>query len=117
MASLIEEVDPDVVLLDLMLPGTDGIEVMQDILAVRDTRVIFLSAYSRKLGDSATSPKYIATIAHFGYRMGKPPHATGFRERVTAVPRAVGQRTVRMAAQLQIEPGDRSVGVGLPLPY
>ena len=47
VASLIEEVDPDVVLLDLMLPGTDGIEVMQDILAVRDTPVIFLSAYSR----------------------------------------------------------------------
>ena len=47
VASLIEEVDPDVVLLDLMLPGTDGIKVMQDILAVRDTPVIFLSAYSR----------------------------------------------------------------------
>ena len=47
VASLIEQVDPHVVLLDLMLPGTDGIELMQDILAVRDTPVIFLSAYSR----------------------------------------------------------------------
>ena len=47
VASLIEEVDPHVVLLDLMLPGADGIELMQDILAVRDTPVIFLSAYSR----------------------------------------------------------------------
>ena len=47
VASLIEEVDPHVVLLDLMMPGTDGIELMQDILAVRDTPVIFLSADSR----------------------------------------------------------------------
>ena len=47
VARLIEEVDPHVVLLDLMLPGTDGIELMQDILTVRDTPIIFLSAYSR----------------------------------------------------------------------
>ena len=46
--SLIEETDPQVVLLDLMLPGTDGIELMQDILAVRDTPVIFLSAYNQE---------------------------------------------------------------------
>ena len=47
VVSLIEDVDPHVVLLDLMLPGADGIELMKDILAVRDTPVIFLSAYSR----------------------------------------------------------------------
>ena len=47
VASLIEEVEPHVVLLDLMLPGTDGIELMQTILAVRNTPVIFLSAYGR----------------------------------------------------------------------
>ena len=47
VASLIEEVEPHVVLLDLMLPGTDGIELMQTILDTRDTPVIFLSAYSR----------------------------------------------------------------------
>ena len=47
VASLIEETDPHVVLLDLMLPGADGIELMQDILAARDTPVIFLTAYSR----------------------------------------------------------------------
>ena len=47
VASLIDAVDPHVVLLDLMLPGTDGIELMQSILAVRDTPVIFLSAYSQ----------------------------------------------------------------------
>ena len=36
---------PDVVLLDLMLPGTNGIELMKEILNVADVPVIFLSAY------------------------------------------------------------------------
>ena len=44
---LMDEEKPDLVLLDLMLPGTDGIELMKDILAVGDVPVIFLSAYGR----------------------------------------------------------------------
>ena len=44
---LMEEERPDLVLLDLMLPGTDGIELMKDILNVTDVPVIFLSAYGR----------------------------------------------------------------------
>ena len=38
---------PDLVILDMMLPHTDGIELMADILAVTDVPVIFVSAYSR----------------------------------------------------------------------
>ena len=45
---LVAEEKPDLVLLDLMLPGTDGIELMKDILARSgDVPVIFLSAYGR----------------------------------------------------------------------
>ena len=39
---------PELVLLDLMLPGTDGIELMGDILAVADVPVMFLSVYGRE---------------------------------------------------------------------
>ena len=42
---LVEEERPELVLLNLMLPGTDGIELMKDILDVADVTVIFLSAY------------------------------------------------------------------------
>ena len=44
---LIETNKPDLVLLDLMLPGTDGIELMQSILELADLPVIFLSAYGQ----------------------------------------------------------------------
>ncbi len=45
---LMEEERPDLVLLDLMLPANDGIELMRDILDVADVPVIFLSVYGRE---------------------------------------------------------------------
>ena len=50
------EEKPDLVLLDLMLPGTDGIELMKDIL---------------RAGDDADNPTYIFTEPRVGYRMPK----------------------------------------------
>ena len=44
---LMEEDKPHLALLDLMLPGTDGIELMEGILDVAEVPVIFLSAYGR----------------------------------------------------------------------
>ena len=46
--SLLEANDPHLVLLDLMLPGTDGIELMRGILDMADVPVIFLSAYGQE---------------------------------------------------------------------
>ncbi|MXY87629.1 MAG: response regulator, partial [Dehalococcoidia bacterium] len=43
--NLVEAERPDLALLDLMLPGTNGIELMRDILKRADLPVIFLSAY------------------------------------------------------------------------
>ena len=42
-----EEERPHLVLLDLMLPGVDGMELMKDITAATDVPVIFLSAYGQ----------------------------------------------------------------------
>ncbi len=44
---LVVEERPALVLLDLILPGADGIELMKEILDVADVPVIFLSAYGR----------------------------------------------------------------------
>ncbi len=45
---LMEEERPHLVLLDLMLPGTDGIELMKDILRSADVPVIFVSVYGQE---------------------------------------------------------------------
>ncbi|MYA27543.1 MAG: response regulator [Acidimicrobiales bacterium] len=44
---LLDAENPDLVLLDLMLPQTDGIELMQDIQTAADVPVIFLSIYGQ----------------------------------------------------------------------
>ena len=46
--SLMEANDPHLVLLDLMLPETDGIELMKEILDIAKVPVIFLSAYGQE---------------------------------------------------------------------
>ena len=47
VAELIEEEEPHLVLLDLILPGVDGIELMKEIMHARDVPVIFVSAYGQ----------------------------------------------------------------------
>ena len=44
---LVEAHQPDLLLLDLLLPGTDGIELMRSLPKRSDRPVIFLSAYGR----------------------------------------------------------------------
>ena len=44
---IIEEKRPQLVLLDLMLPGVDGIDLMKDIMDAADVPVIFVSAYGQ----------------------------------------------------------------------
>ncbi len=45
--ALIRENRPHLILLDLVLPGTDGIEMMEQMTEMADLPVIFLSAYGR----------------------------------------------------------------------
>ena len=47
LSHLVQTKQPQLVLLDLMLPGTDGIELMQCIPELADLPVIFISGYGR----------------------------------------------------------------------
>ncbi|MDE3001011.1 MAG: response regulator [Gemmatimonadota bacterium] len=48
VAELIESREPRLVLLDLVLPGTDGFKLMEDILEIDRIPVIFLSGYGQE---------------------------------------------------------------------
>ena len=45
---MVEEERPHLVLLDLVLPGTDGMELMQEITATVEVPIIFLSAHGQE---------------------------------------------------------------------
>ena len=47
VGDLVKTHEPQLVLLDLVLPGTDGIEMMQRVPALEDLPVIFISGYGR----------------------------------------------------------------------
>ena len=47
LSRVIRAEKPHLVLLDLMLPGTDGIKLMEDVPELADLPVIFISAYGR----------------------------------------------------------------------
>ena len=47
LSRIIREENPHLVLLDLLLPGTDGIELMENVPGMADLPVIFISAYGR----------------------------------------------------------------------
>ena len=47
LSSLIRAEKPALVLLDLMLPGTDGIQLLKEVPELADLPVIFISAYGR----------------------------------------------------------------------
>ncbi|MDO4805518.1 MAG: response regulator transcription factor [Lachnospiraceae bacterium] len=60
---LFESFDPDLILLDLMLPGKDGYQICREIRAKRDTPIIMLSAkgetFDKVLGLELGADDYI----------------------------------------------------------
>ena len=78
---LIEVEKPHLVLLDMMLPGTDGIELMKRILEITDAPVIFLAAQG---GDQIVARAFEAGADDY---MVKPFSPTELAARIEAVMR------------------------------
>ena len=94
---LIRDRAPDLVLLDLMLPGTDGIELMLSIPELADLPVIFISAYGRD--------ETIARALEAGARdyIVKPFSTTELTARVRAALRGRVGRTTFEFGELSID--------------
>lgn len=45
---LVAEYEPDVVILDIKMPGLDGIEAAREIAAIGDTAIVILTAFSQR---------------------------------------------------------------------
>ena len=104
VADLIRTHKPQLVLLDLVLPKTDGIELMQSIPALEDLPVIFISGYGRD--------ETIATALELGAAdyIVKSFSPTDLTARIRAAPAQEGRsgafRTRRSGHPLRATPGE-----------
>ena len=113
--ALVEHNRPSLVLLDLMLPGTDGIDLMRDIFGIADVPVIFLSAYGQdrviaqafEMGasDYVVKPfsptELVARVGAALRRRTEPSHST------PSEPYRLGELTIDYAERLVIVDGRR----------
>ena len=104
MPKLLDEHQPRLVLLDLVLPGTDGIQVMQSILKDADVPVVFLSAYGH---EEAIARAFEAGAADY---VVKPFSPTELVARIRA---ALRKTTV----DVQTEPDEPFTMGGLTIDY
>ena len=106
LAGLIRAERPELVLLDLLLPGRDGIELLEEVPELSDLPVIFISGYGRD-----------ETIAR-AFEQGaddyivKPFSPTELVARIRAALRRHGEPETFVLGELAIEYEPRRVTVG-----
>ena len=96
---------PDLVLLDLILPETDGIELMNNVPALADLPVIFISGYGR---DETIARALASGAADY---IVKPFSPTELVARVQAALRARARPKTFAHGQLVVDYGQRRVSV------
>ncbi len=97
---------PQLVLLDLVLPGRDGIELMRQVPELSDLPVIFISAYRR---DETVAQALEAGAVDY---VAKPFSATELVARVRAALRRHAEPAPFVLGQLAIDFAQRRVRVG-----
>ena len=109
---LVGELDPDVVILDVKMPGLDGIEAARRIAASHDTAVVILTAFSqRELIDRAIEVGALAYLVKPFSRSELVPAVEIARARHREM-RALTEQARTMAERLEVRKVlDRAKGV------
>ena len=109
---LVGELDPDVVILDVKMPGLDGIEAARCIAASHDTAVVILTAFSqRELIDRAIEVGALAYLVKPFSRSELVPAVEIARARHREM-RALTEQARTMAERLEVRKVlDRAKGV------
>ena len=97
---------PSLVVLDLVLPGTDGIELMETVPALADLPVIFISGYGR---DDTVARALEAGAEDY---IVKPFSPTELTARIAAALRRRADPAVFVLGELAIDYAHRRVTVG-----
>ena len=105
LAAIIQAERPALVLLDLVLPGVDGIELMQTVPALAELPVIFISAYGR---DETVARALEAGAADY---IVKPFSPTELEARIRAVLRRHADPEPFVLGELAIDYDRRRVTV------
>ena len=105
LPSVIRAEKPRLVLLDLMLPGTDGIELMKQVPELADLPVIFISGYGR---DETIAKALESGAADY---IVKPFSPTELVARVQAAIRSRAAPEIFVHGDLAVEYGRRRVSV------
>ena len=105
LPELIRTEQPRLVLLDLMLPGSDGIELMEHVPELRDLPVIFISGYGR---DETIARALGAGAADY---IVKPFSATELTARVRAALRSGAEPEPFALGELVVDYHQRRVTV------
>ena len=106
LSRVIRAEKPHLVLLDLMLPGTDGIELLQSVPELSDLPVIFISAYGR---DETIARALESGAADY---LVKPFSSTELTARIQAVLRRRAEPEPVVLGELAIDYDRRRVTVG-----
>ena len=106
LARIIRVEKPSLVLLDLMLPGTDGVALMESVPELADLPVVFISGYGR---DESIAKALEAGAVDY---IVKPFSATELAARVGAALRRIARPDVFTLGEMEIHYEARRVTVG-----
>jgi len=95
--SMVEEHDPDVVTMDVKMPGMSGIEAVEEIMATNPTPVVMLSRYTEEGAETTLKALEAGAVDYF-HKPGEEPSLDLYEYKAELV------GTIEDAARVQPEP-------------